>query len=74
MSGINDLFDDANSKAVRKWDEIYYGDPNFKMEVSIKKPFKIIFNDEIDYSKLLFVLNKYKIKYDVIDLKTINKN
>ena len=63
MAGIDDIFDETNSKAVAGWGKMYHGDPNFEKIVTVETPIKIRFTDEIDYNKLLYLLNKYRIDY-----------
>jgi len=64
MSGIDELFDESNSNALSQWVDMYHGNPNFKMVVETKEPISIVFDNENDYNKFLFLLNKYRIEYN----------
>jgi len=59
--GIENLFSDENSRAIRSWDT---SKKVTKHTIDVKEPFKIVITDDLDASRLKSILNKYEIEFD----------
>ena len=61
------LIDDEGAAKIAGWMNMYHGNPNFEETIEIKEPFKITFTKEDEYNKLKFLLQKYRIPFEVLE-------
>jgi uncharacterized protein (DUF1919 family) len=72
INEVIDFNDPGSRKALAGWTQTFMGNSNFEKTVRVEEPFEITFKNEVDYAKLTFLLQKYRIPFE--ELETVEEN
>jgi len=61
--------DEASNKTLAGWTQAFVTKEEINKKIIVKKPFEIEFTNNSDYTKLAYILQKYRVDFKEIDLK-----